>query len=119
MKQPVLEVEELSETFRKQLVQRFSKNFLDIHVLRLVQKEPMWGYKIIKQTEKLLGVKLRHGAVYPLLNSLEDGGFLRSRKEIKGRRVRKIYKITSKGIQLIQAYYEYQREQLQEQDIEV
>ena len=79
----------------------------------------MWGYKIIKQTQERLGVKLRHGAVYPLLNSLEARGFLRSRKEVKGRRVRKIYKITSKGIQLTEAYYNYLREQLPKQDIEV
>jgi DNA-binding PadR family transcriptional regulator len=74
----------VTETFREQLVERFSRNFLDIHILRLIQKEPMWGYKIIKETEKLLSVKLRHGAVYPLLNSLEARGFLRSRKEVKG-----------------------------------
>jgi DNA-binding PadR family transcriptional regulator len=74
----------MTETFREQLVERFSRNFLDIHILRLIQKEPMWGYKIIKETEKLLSVKLRHGAVYPLLNSLEARGFLRSRKEVKG-----------------------------------
>ncbi len=78
----------------------------------------MWGYKIIKETEQLLGVKLRHGAVYPLLNSLEARGFLRSRKDVKGRRVRKIYEITSRGIQLTEAYYNYLREQLQRQDIE-
>jgi DNA-binding PadR family transcriptional regulator len=113
-----LEVEELAETFREQLVERFSRNFLDIHILRLIQKKPMWGYKIIKETEELLGVKLRHGAVYPLLNSLETRGFLRSRKEVKGRRVRKVYEITSKGIQLTEAYYDYLREQLQKQDIE-
>ena len=113
-----MEVEELSETFRKQLVQRFSRNFLDIHILRLIQKKPMWGYKIIKKTQELLGVKLRHGAVYPLLNSLETRGFLRSRKEVKGRRVRKIYEITSRGIQLTEAYYDHLRKQLQKQDIE-
>ncbi len=78
----------------------------------------MWGYKIIKETEKLFGIKLRHGAVYPLLNSLEAKGFLRSRKEVKGRRVRKIYEITSRGMQLTEAYYDYLKEQLQKQDIE-
>jgi len=78
----------------------------------------MWGYKIIKQTQERLGVKLRHGAVYPLLNSLEARGFLRSRKEVKGRRVRKVYEITSKGVQLTEAYCNYLREQLQQQDLQ-
>ncbi|UCC32932.1 MAG: PadR family transcriptional regulator [Candidatus Bathyarchaeota archaeon] len=108
----------MADTFRKQLVQRFCKSLLDIHILRLIQKEPMWGYEIIKQTEQLLGVKLTHGAVYPLLNSLETRGYLRSRKEVKGRRARKTYEVTSRGIQLIEAYYNYLREQLLKQDIE-
>ena len=73
----------------------------------------MWGYKIMKRTEENLYVKLRHGAVYPLLNRLETNGFLRSRKEVKGR-IRRIYEITSKGIQLTDAYHDYLREQLQE-----
>jgi predicted transcriptional regulator len=32
--------------------------------------------------------------------------------------VRKVYEITSKGIQLTEAYYNYLREQLQRKDIE-
>ncbi|NIW16660.1 hypothetical protein GWN19_04545 [Candidatus Bathyarchaeota archaeon] len=108
----------MSETFRKQLVQRFSKNFLDIHLLRLIDEQPMWGYKIIKETKKLLDVKLRHGAVYPLLNQLETQGYLNSRKEVKGRRVRKVYQITPRGIQLLNAYYDYLSEQLQKEDIQ-
>jgi PadR family transcriptional regulator PadR len=113
-----LEVEELIETFRKQLVQRFSKNFIDIYILRLIQKEPTWGYKVIKQAKELLDVKLRHGAVYPILNSLAAEGYVRSRKEVEGRRARKVYEITSKGIQLIEAYYDYLRAQLHGLDIE-
>jgi len=107
----------LSETFKERIVQRFSKNFLDILVLRLIQSESMWGYKIIKKTEGLFGIKLRHGAIYPLLNSLEANGFLRSKQEVYGRRKRKVYEITSRGVQLVTAYYEFLREQLQMLDI--
>jgi len=109
--------EKLSETFKERIVQRFSKNFLDILVLRLIQIESMWGYKIIKKTEGLFGIKLRHGALYPLLNSLEANGFLRSKQEVHGRRKRKVYKLTSRGTQFVSAYYELLREQLQMLDI--
>jgi len=68
----------LSEDSKKQIVQRIYRNFLDILVLRLIQAEPMWGYRIIKKTEKLFEIKLRHGALYPLLNTLETGGYVRS-----------------------------------------
>jgi len=112
-----VESEKLSQNFRKEIVQRVSRNFLDILVLRLLQTEPMWGYKIIKKTEKLFGIKLRHGALYPLLNQLEKKGFARSRKMAKGERVRKVYEITPKGIQLVDSYYDFLREQLQRLDI--
>jgi DNA-binding PadR family transcriptional regulator len=77
----------------------------------------MWGYKIIKETERLFGMKLRHGALYPLLNSLETEGYAKSEKTTKGGRVRKVYKITPKGIRLIDAYYEVLKEQLQKLDL--
>ena len=62
--------------------------------------------------EEKYGIKLRHGALYPLLNNLERKGFLRSKKETKRGRVRKIYEITSKGIQLVDAFDEFMREQI-------
>ena len=107
----------MTETFKERIVQRFSRNFLDILVLRLIQTESMWGYKIIKKTEGLFGIKLRHGAIYPLLNSLEANGFLRSKQEVHGRRKRKVYEITPRGTQFVTAYYEFLSEQLQTLDI--
>jgi DNA-binding PadR family transcriptional regulator len=104
------------ESFREEIVQRVFRNFLDIMVLRLVQREPMWGYRIIKHAEEGYGVTLRHGALYPLLNSLEKKGFLKSQKVAQGGRVRKVYEITSKGIQLIDAYNEALLNQLRKQD---
>jgi len=107
----------LTEDPKKRIVQRITRNFLDILVLRLIQAEPMWGYKIIKKTKRLFGIKLRHGALYPLLNSLEVEGYARSEKITKGGRVRKVYEITPKGIQLVDAYYDLLKEQLEKLDI--
>ncbi|UCC58700.1 MAG: helix-turn-helix transcriptional regulator [Candidatus Bathyarchaeum sp.] len=107
----------MTEHFRTQIVQRISRNFLDILILRLIQAEPMWGYKIIKETKRLFGIKLRHGALYPLLNSLEAEGYAKSEKTTKGGRVRKVYTITPKGTLLIDAYYEVLNEQLQKLDL--
>jgi DNA-binding PadR family transcriptional regulator len=86
-------------------------------MLRLIHTKPMWGYKIKKEIQRLFGVELRHGALYPLLNQLEANGFLRSRKQTHEGRVRKVYEVTSKGIQFINAYYEFLKEQLQTQDL--
>ncbi len=104
----------MAESFKKEIVQRIFRNFLDLMVLRLIKREPMWGYKIIKHVEDEYEVKLRHGALYPMLNNLEKSGLVRSRREAKGGRARKLYEITSKGIQFINAYYEFLQEQLKE-----
>jgi len=112
-----LESERLTETFRKELVQRMTRNLLDIQILRLVQAQPMWGYKIKKVVEALFGVRLRHGALYPLLNKLEQKGFLTSEKQKQGGRTRKVYTITRKGKQYIEAYAGILKEQLEGIDI--
>jgi PadR family transcriptional regulator, regulatory protein PadR len=107
----------LTENPKKQIVQRITRNFLDILVLRLIHDEPMWGYKIIKKTQKLFNIKLRHGALYPLLNTLEKKGYVKSEKTTKRGRVRKVYNITPKGTLLVNTYYEFLKEQLKKMDI--
>jgi len=77
----------------------------------------MWGYKIIKKTGRLFGVKLRHGALYPLLNSLEAEGYARSEKTTKVGRIRKVYHITPKGTELVNTYHQLLKQQLEGLDI--
>ena len=111
-------MKQLSETFKKQIVQRIVKNLLDIYILQIIKNEPTWGYKIKKNIEAEYGIKLRHGALYPLLNALENSGYLTSRKEKHGGRIRKVYEITPKGIQYLDAYYKFLSEQIQTREIE-
>jgi PadR family transcriptional regulator PadR len=111
-------VNSLTEQFKKEIVQRITKNLLDIQILRLIQTQPMWGYKIKKQAEIKFGVKLRHGALYPLLNALEQKSFLTSQKQQQGGRTRKVYSITKKGNQYVETYDDVLKEQIQKQDIE-
>jgi len=95
-----------------QIRRRFAKSFLDILILRLVNAEATWGYDIIKKTESEYNVKLRHGALYPMLNELENRGMIKSRKELQKGRARKVYQITEAGRQLLSAYYEFARQQI-------
>ena len=102
-----------NEAFIKDMKRRFVKSFLDMLVLKLIQTEPMWGYKILKKTEALYQIKLRHGALYPLLNALEANGFIKSKKELQKGRIRKVYQITPKGTKLIKTYQSFLKQQLQ------
>jgi PadR family transcriptional regulator PadR len=107
----------MAENYRKELVQRIIRNLLDIQLLRMVQAQPLWGYKIKKKVEANFNMKLRHGALYPMLNSLEKKGFLTSQKQTKGGRARKIYTITKKGTEYVQNYYDTLKEQIEGEDL--
>ncbi len=107
----------MGETFKTEIVQRITRNLLDIQILRLIQAQPMWGYKIKKMVEAKFNVTLRHGALYPLLNALEQKGFMTSCREQQGGRTRKVYAITTKGKEYIETYNCTLREQLQQKDI--
>ena len=104
----------MSETYKKEIVQHIIRNLLDIQLLRIVQAQPTWGYKIKKQVETDFNIKLRHGALYPALNSLEKKGFLESTTQQKGRRARKVYAITESGRIYMNTYYDTIKEMLGE-----
>ena len=86
---------------------------LDIQLLRIVQAQPLWGYKIKKKMETDFQIKLRHGALYPTLNLLEQKGFLTSQKQTAGGRARKVYTITRNGKEYLQSYYSVLKEQIE------
>ena len=107
----------MAETYQKEIVQRMIKNLLDIQLLRMVQAQPLWGYKIKKKVEANFHIKLRHGALYPMLNSLEKKGFLTSQRQTKGGRARKVYTITKNGREYLQSYYDVLKEQIDCKDL--
>lgn len=101
-----------NSVFAAELEHRLVKDFLDILILELVEAQPMWGYMIIKKTESQYGVKLRHGALYPMLNSLDARGFIRSKRQLEKGRVRKVYEITSEGRKMLDVYLEFMKKQM-------
>jgi len=83
----------------------------------MVQAQPLWGYKIKKKVEANFNVKLRHGALYPMLNQLEQQGFLTSERQTKGGRARKVYTITKNGKEYLQSYYSILKDQIRDADL--
>ena len=102
----------MSENYKKEIVQHIIRNLLDIQLLRIIQTQPTWGYNIKKQVETDFNIKLRHGALYPTLNSLELKGFVESEKQRRGGRMRKVYTITENGKVYVQTYYSILQSQL-------
>ena len=100
------------EKYKKEISKRLIKELLDIQLLRLINTENNWGYKIKKTIETTLDIKLRHGALYPTLNQLQNDGYLISQNQKQNGRYRKTYKLTNKGRQYLKAYYAILGEQI-------
>jgi PadR family transcriptional regulator, regulatory protein PadR len=95
----------MAEIYKKEIVQHIIRNLLDIQLLRIIQAQSTWGYKIKKQVENDFKIKIRHGALYPTLNSLEEKGLVKSAMQQKGGRSRKVYTITAEGSVYLQTFY--------------
>jgi len=104
----------MTSNLKKEIVQRLTQNMLDLQLLRLISIEPTWGYKIKKSVETELDIKLRHGALYPTLNVMENCGLVYSRKQQQSGRCRKIYSLTPKGKEYLDAYYAVIKDQLKD-----
>lgn len=98
--------------FRKEIIQRITKSLLDIQLLRMLQAQSLWGYRIKKKVEIDLDIRLRHGALYPTLNLLEKRGFVASERQQQGGRARKVYTITEEGRKYLQSYYDIIKEHI-------
>ena len=69
-------------------------------ILKLLVEKEKYGWEIIEElAEKSFNMfRLQTGALYPVLHNLENDGYVTaSSRTIENGRVRKYYKITSKG----------------------
>jgi DNA-binding PadR family transcriptional regulator len=67
-----------------------------LHVLYHAAKGPVYGLWMIRELGRH-GYRIGPGTLYPLLHRLEDKGYLRSRAERAGGKVRRSYVITAPG----------------------
>lgn len=86
-------------------------------VLSVMEKEDMYGYKIIKELEMRSehAFSLKEGTLYPILHSLEKEKLLESYWEVADGRKRKYYHITKKGL----GQLEVKKEEFKEYSISV
>ncbi len=107
----------MADSYQDQFARRLIQNLLDVHLLRIVQNQPLWGYKIKKDIEEIFNLKIRHGLLYPTLNDLEEKGFLKSQNQTKSGRARKVYTVTETGKKYIESYYSVLRDQIEGIDL--
>jgi len=82
------------------MYKRLVKNFLDLIIMRKLEKrQPMGGYDIIAFLNREFGMLVSSGTVYANLYSMERNGLIKA-KESENRRS---YVLTDKGKQTIQS----------------
>ena len=74
-------------------------------ILRSLVDKPLHGYEIIHRIDELTGryYSPTEGAVYPILHEFEACGCVKSRQEIARGRERRVYALTRKGKDAVQA----------------
>lgn len=87
---------------------QLKRGLLDICVLSAIKDEESYGYKIIKDLKPC--VELSESTLYTILKRLESAGALTVRSAEHGGRLRKYYRITSKGLQRIEDFKNEWRE---------
>lgn len=80
------------------------KGSTDPILLCMISRQPMYGYQIIKDLERLSKgfFQFKEGTLYPALHRLEKSGLIRGRWEkLNNGQVRRYYSITEKGLMVL------------------
>ena len=80
------------------------RGYLRIAVLTLLSRKHHHGYEIMKEIKERTGGfwKPTAGGIYPILQSLEDSGYIEGEWDTRQRRKRKTYWITGMGRPVLQ-----------------
>ncbi|MEM6516108.1 MAG: PadR family transcriptional regulator [Bacteroidota bacterium] len=83
-----------------------TKGTLQPIILKLINSRGrMYGYEITQEVKKLTAGKIdiSEGALYPILHKLESKNVLETEKVFIGKRIRKYYKVTQEGKQVVES----------------
>ncbi len=81
---------------QKEILRKFFLGFIQIHILYHAKKEPFYGAWMIEELYEH-GYDMSPGTLYPLLHGMESKGVLEKEEKTVDGKVRKYYKITELG----------------------
>ena len=87
---------------------QLKKGLLDVCVLSVVSRGDTYGYKLTQEITELMEVS--ESSLYPVLRRLESQGLLDTYSKEHSGRLRKYYRITSKGIERLRESIDELRE---------
>ncbi len=83
--------------YQKEIQTKLTKGLLDMIILQFLDQQPMHGYQVITKIRRSFGVYFGPSTVYPLMNTLEKKGYVKSEWNMDTERPRKVYRLTNEG----------------------
>jgi PadR family transcriptional regulator PadR len=74
--------------------------FIQIHILHHAKEEPIFGSWMIQELKEH-GYQMSAGTLYPILHSMESDGLLEKEEKIFEGKIRKYYRTTEKGNEVL------------------
>lgn len=82
------------------ILRKFFLGFIQIHILHHAKKEPFYGVWMIEELSEH-GYDMSPGTLYPLLHNMESSGLLEKEERIVEGKIRKYYRITELGNEVL------------------
>ncbi|MCM0646873.1 PadR family transcriptional regulator [Clostridium swellfunianum] len=82
------------------IIRKLFLGFIQIHILHHAKKEPFFGSWMIEELREH-GYQMSPGTLYPILHNLEANGLLDKEERLVDKKIRKYYKITEKGVEVL------------------
>ncbi|MDF2595851.1 MAG: transcriptional regulator PadR family [Clostridia bacterium] len=79
-----------------QILRKFFLGFIQIHILHHAKKDPFYGVWMIDELKEH-GYDMSPGTLYPLLHTMTSKGLLEKEEKAVEGKIRKYYKITPLG----------------------
>lgn len=84
-----------------QILRKLFLGFIQIHILHHAKKEAFYGSWMIEELREH-GYNMSPGTLYPLLHSMESKKLLKKEEKNVNGKIRKYYKITNLGNEVLQ-----------------
>ncbi|WP_205679074.1 PadR family transcriptional regulator [Aquisphaera insulae] len=84
------------------LTRMFFGGFVRLHILYHATKEDIFGVEMMEELARH-GYEVGPGTLYPMLQKLEEAGYLTSHAEVVGGKTRKYYRATREGAAALEA----------------
>lgn len=81
---------------QNKILRKLFLGFIQIHILHHAKKEPFFGSWMLEELKEH-GYQMSPGTLYPILHNMESSGLLEKEERIVSGKIRKYYKITEIG----------------------